>query len=206
MAARKKPAAKKKPAPKRPGREAGPFDGVRHAKRRAFLQAFAISGRITVAAAAAKIDRTLHYVWMKDAEYADAFKLAEELAGDLLEDEAVRRAHDGIEEPIVHHGRIMGLWVLPDGRQVPGHTGEGPPEEGADFRPLTINKRSDSLLRTLLEGFKGAKYATQRHHVSGAGGGPVPMAGHGVLLVPATAESVDEWVAAQKQQQKEPPT
>ncbi len=195
--------AKKRPLPAKEAAKArakarelaaGAFDGIGHKEKRAFLMAFAAYGRVFTAADAVGVSRSIHYVWLKDPEYADAFKLAEDIAGDVLEAEAVRRAVEGIEEPVVYQGAMIGHWRLPDGSRLPGNSQEEPPAKGADFVPLTVNKRSDNLLRLLLEGFKGSKYATQRHQVAGPGGGPVPLSGHGVLLVPARASDMEEWL------------
>lgn len=195
--AKARPRRRQAPAP-----PPGPFDEVAHPGQRAFLAAFAETASIVRAAAAANVSRSIHYVWMKDAGYADSFKLAEEIAGDTLEAEAIRRAHEGINEPVVYQGAVIGYWVLDDGTRRPGTSQDEPPAEGAEFEPLTINKRSDGLLRLLLEGFKGEKYATHRHQVSGKGGGGLPLSGYGVLLVPSAPEDLEEW---QKQHGTPPP-
>jgi hypothetical protein len=72
------------------------------AKKRAFLAAFAITCNISRAAKAAKIDRATHYEWLKgDENYRKEFAEAKEQAADALEDEAVRRAHEGTTRPIM---------------------------------------------------------------------------------------------------------
>jgi len=66
-------------------------------KRRAFLAAYAEYGSIRAAAKAAGMDRSNHYEWMKDVPgYAAAFEEADARSGDALEDEATRRAHEGV--------------------------------------------------------------------------------------------------------------
>jgi hypothetical protein len=71
----------------------GPFDKVQHPQKRALLVAYAECGLIGAAASAAGCDRTSHYVWLKnDPDYAEAFKMAHELAILAHEDEASRRA------------------------------------------------------------------------------------------------------------------
>lgn len=86
--------------------------GDRHdttAKKAAFLKAFGVAGTILHAAAAVGIDRHTHYNWLKsDPEYAAAFAEAEVGVTELLEHEAVRRAKDGVEEPVFHDGAIVG--------------------------------------------------------------------------------------------------
>lgn len=72
------------------------FDSISHPKKRAFLAAFAECGEVKQAATLADISRELHYDWKaNDRDYALAFSLAEEMAGDELEDEARKRAKRG---------------------------------------------------------------------------------------------------------------
>jgi hypothetical protein len=77
---------------------APPFSdpGISHPKKRAFLAAFAESGNISRAAAAAEIDRRTHTNWLKDdKDYAAAFLEAREHAADTLEELARLRAAAG---------------------------------------------------------------------------------------------------------------
>lgn len=112
---------------------------IQHPKKRAFLAAFSECGNITQAAELADIDRTSHYRWVKeDPVYAAAFADAEEAAADRLEQEARRRAVEGVEEPVFHKGKVVG----------------------------TVRKYSDTLLIFLLNGAKPEKYKqrTQTEH------------------------------------------
>ena len=105
---------------------------ITHPKKRAFLAAFSEVGNITVAAEAADIHRRTHYDWMADDdEYAEAFHDAKEAAADRLEEEARRRAVQGVEEPV---GWYQGS---------PGGT---------------ITRYSDTLLIFLLKGVRPEKY------------------------------------------------
>jgi hypothetical protein len=82
---------------------------IAHPKKRAFLVAYLECGHIGQAAAAAEIARRTHYDWLADdPEYVTEFRKAEKIAGDMLIDEARRRAHDGWEEPVFHQGEIVG--------------------------------------------------------------------------------------------------
>lgn len=82
---------------------------IRHPKKRAFLAAYAENGNVTQAAEIADVDRSLHYVWLHDDEtYADAFKAAQGQAGDRLEQEARRRAIEGVEKPVFYKGEECG--------------------------------------------------------------------------------------------------
>jgi hypothetical protein len=70
-----------------------------------FLAAFAECGSILRASRWAQIDRTTHYVWMReDASYAARFEEARLQAGSRLEDEAVRRACEGVKKPLFYKG------------------------------------------------------------------------------------------------------
>lgn len=74
-------------------------------KQRRFLVAFAQTGNVTFSAKEAGIDRTTHYSrWMKEPRYATRFNDAKEQAADVLEGEALRRAVQGIEEPVFYRG------------------------------------------------------------------------------------------------------
>lgn len=120
------------------------FDEIQHGKKRAFLAAFAETGNITRAAEAAEIDRTSHYVWLKDdAEYAAAFEDAREASVDALEAEARRRAVEGVAEPVGwYQGKPGGV----------------------------VKRYSDTLLIFLLKGAKPEVYK-DRHEHTGEGGG-----------------------------------
>jgi hypothetical protein len=87
--------ARHNPTPKKKG-----------ASPRAFLAAYAETCSVTRAAKAAKIDRSTHYAWLtSDEEYRNAFAEAREQAADTLEDEAVRRAHEGVQRPVTVAGQ-----------------------------------------------------------------------------------------------------
>jgi hypothetical protein len=91
------------------------------------------------------IDRTTHYKWLKaDEVYTAAFKEARDMGGDVLEDEAVRRAHDGVDEPVFYQGEVCGV----------------------------VRKYSDSVLMFLLKGAKPDKYK-DRAEVTGKDNGPL---------------------------------
>lgn len=78
-------------------------------KQRRFLAAFSACGSLTQAARWAKIHRQTHYDWLdNDPSYRPAFEKAERRAARSLEDEAVRRAHDGVRKAIRYKGRVVG--------------------------------------------------------------------------------------------------
>jgi hypothetical protein len=75
-------------------------------RQRRFLAAFAASGSILRASRAAGIHRQTHYWWMReDPTYMQRFRQAEYQAVRMLEDEAVRRAVDGVRKPIFYKGK-----------------------------------------------------------------------------------------------------
>ena len=102
---------------------------------------------------AAKIDRTVPYKTRQDdPDFAAAYDDALDEACDGLELEARRRAHDGIDEPVVYQGELCGSWVMPDGTVVSKDT------PGALLVPLTVKKYSDSLLMALLKAHRPEKF------------------------------------------------
>jgi hypothetical protein len=151
-------------------------------KKSAFLAAYIHTASITKAAKSARVDRALHYRWLKDDEgYAIAFAAASEQAAQLLEDEAVRRAYEGVEEPLVYQGEFTYPSVPdPKGRheEVDLVTGEVTMSSGwkKSRKPLTINKKSDVLLMFLLKGFRPEKYRDRvSAELSAPGGGPIQL-------------------------------
>jgi hypothetical protein len=79
-------------------------------KRAKFLARLVEGASIHAAAAGAGIGRTTAYEW-RDAEpeFAAAWDEAVEAGTDALEDEAVRRARDGIDEPVFYQGEKCGV-------------------------------------------------------------------------------------------------
>lgn len=74
-----------------------------------FLETLGYSGNVSLACQAAGVSRNSMYLWKHDDENFsakwDALVVA---AGELLEEEAVRRAVDGIEEPKFYEGAVCG--------------------------------------------------------------------------------------------------
>ena len=84
-----------------PDSEESPFSEIQHPKKRAFLTAYAETGKKGLAAELAGIDRSAIYQpgWRDDPVFQEALARAEEMAADILEDEAFRRAVEGVEKP-----------------------------------------------------------------------------------------------------------
>lgn len=141
-------------------------------KKPAFLAAYVVTASVTEAAAAAKVERCLHYRWLEeDPQYAKDFAAARKQAGEALEDEAIRRAYAGFDEPVVYQG---GLCYSPD--QYDKKTGKL--KRGA--KPLTIRKYDSGLLHKLLDGFLPEKYKKRSLEVTGANGGPIKVENEGL--------------------------
>ena len=99
--------------------------------RERFLQALANTGNVTTAVAVAGTSRTRVYELRKaDPAFASAWEEAEESAVDRLEDEARRRAVDGVPEPLVSAGKLV---------------------RDDDGQPIAVRRYSDNLLLALLK-------------------------------------------------------
>lgn len=122
------------------------------AAQRKFLAAYAVAGSILHASRAAKGGKRQHYVWLETSEeYRDAFASAQEDAILALEDEARRRAMEGLLRPKFHNGHMV---MLPnsqdkdeDGNLIPGTS-----------KPYMERAYSDTLLIFLLKGLMPQRY------------------------------------------------
>jgi hypothetical protein len=112
-------------------------------KRKLFLTAYAQCGAITLAAKAVGVSETLHYVWLKDPEYAAAFAEAERQAIAHLEAELFSRVYEGTEEPVIYQGELCYQ------KDAKGKLTN---------KPLTIRRKSDTLLIFALKGKKPDVY------------------------------------------------
>lgn len=123
------------------------FHEITDHKKRAFLAAYAHTGRITHAAKSAQVNWRNHYNWLKsDPAYATAFDEAQRMAGDWLEDEAIRRAVEGVRKPVHYKGE---------------HVDD-------------VLEQSDVLLIFLLKGAKPEVYRERYEH-TGPKGGPMEI-------------------------------
>ena len=132
---------------------------IKHPKKRAFLAAYAECGNVTQAAEIAGIDRNTHYGWKhSDPLYAEALAAAEGQAADRLEQEARRRAVEGVIEPVFYKGKMVT---------------EG---EGESKKPVGIRRFSDTLLIFLMKGAMPEKYKERvaAEH-TGKNGGPIEV-------------------------------
>jgi hypothetical protein len=125
-----------------------------------FLKRLAECGNIAAACRWTGIGRRTFYDRRDaDRDFAKAASDALEEATDLLELEARRRAHDGVDKPVVYQGRLCGTWVDSKGEQV----AEASP--GAMLVPLTVKEYSDTLLIFLLKAHRPSVY---RHNAGPA--------------------------------------
>jgi hypothetical protein len=131
-----------------------------------FLRELARTGNVTAACASAGVGRTTAYEHAeRHPDFQEAWKQALEAACDALELEARRRAHDGVDAPVIYRGQLCGTWVDAQGRPVAEGT------VGATLVPLTTRKYSDSLLMFLLKAHRPDKF---RERI-GKGGEPTEI-------------------------------
>jgi hypothetical protein len=79
-------------------------------KRRAFLSILAQTGKVAEAARSVGFQDTssLQHYRRNDEEFAEEWELALEAAANVLEEEAIRRATEGVLEPVFYKGDIVG--------------------------------------------------------------------------------------------------
>ena len=96
-----------------------------------FIKALSKTGSVTKAAALAGTSRTRVYeLRNRDPGFAAAWEDAEEVAADRLEDEARRRAVEGVPEPLVSAGKLV---------------------RDDDGQPIMVRRFSDNLLLALIK-------------------------------------------------------
>jgi predicted DNA-binding protein YlxM (UPF0122 family) len=120
------------------------------AKQKAdFLLMFQDYASVSRAARAAKVPRSTVYEWLKnDPEFKANYEEAIKVAIDVLQDEAIRRAHEGTVRPVYQGGKKVG----------------------------SIREYSDTLLIFLLKGLAPETYKDRfQHEHGGKDGGPVQI-------------------------------
>ena len=79
------------------------------AQREALLQALSETANVQDSCRAAKVPRRTAYAWKAaDPAFAKAWDEALDRGADALEDEAVRRAHQGVLRPVFQGGKKVG--------------------------------------------------------------------------------------------------
>jgi len=101
------------------------------ARQARFLEALADTGSVTAAVDVARTSRTRVYELRKtDTAFAAAWDEAQEIATDKLEEEAHRRAMEGVARPLVSGGKLV---------------------RDDDGKPIMVQHYSDSVLLALLK-------------------------------------------------------
>lgn len=78
-------------------------------KEKNFLLALSLCGNVSQACRESNVPRATAYEWKEeDAEFAAAWDRARIIGAEALEDEARRRAHDGVDRPIYQGGKMVG--------------------------------------------------------------------------------------------------
>jgi hypothetical protein len=78
------------------------------ARVKAFLEVYRATASVSRAARAAKIRRESHYKLLeRSPSYRKIFAAAGIEAAQILEDEAVRRAVEGVKRPVLYHGELV---------------------------------------------------------------------------------------------------
>lgn len=123
-----------------------PIPNVRaEANARMFLAAYRLHGDVSAAAEAAKIDRSTHYKWLQTSPaYKRAFERCREELGDALEAACLKRAREGVLEPVFYQGIKCGA----------------------------VRRFPEGTAMTLLRGLKPKVYGS-KVEMTGADGGPV---------------------------------
>lgn len=147
-------------------------------KKCAFLRAFAQRGIVLDGVTAASVSRKTVAYWRESDEwFEELYKAALEEAGDRVEAEAMRRAVDGVDVPVIYQG-------------MPTMTEDA---VSGEKRVLTTKQYSDSLLALILKGRKQEyrENVKQTHSFEGQ---------TGVLVVPAPVDP-EAWAKAAQAQQ-----
>lgn len=128
---------------------AGRLTGFTPKRRERFLAALADGYSVSKASDEAGLSRQSFYAAReRDEDFAEEWDEAIEAGTDKLEDEARRRAHDGVDEPAFYQGGIC------------GH----------------VRKYSDTLLIFLLKARRPDKYRERHSHEhTGKDGGPIEV-------------------------------
>lgn len=129
------------------------------AKKAAFLAAYREMGVVPYAARVAGIARETAHRWRREDEaFSRQFAEARVDAVDKLEQEAMRRAVEGVDVPVIHAGQVAIAGVDSNGN----YASQGSPH-AVGVAPLTIKKYSDVLLIFLLKAAAPDKYRERYH-------------------------------------------
>lgn len=135
-------------------------------KLTAFCAALAETCNVGKACQAVGVSRYTAYKWRKDMpDFADAWDKAMKIGVSALEDEAHRRAFEGVDDPLTHQGRFTYLYrnrVDEDGNPVLDDAGfpiQDPVlDEAGNHKVAAVRKYSDTLAIFLLKAHNPEKY------------------------------------------------
>lgn len=163
-------------------------------KLTAFCAALAETCNVGKACAAVGIARQTAYEWRnEDPEFAERWDKAMKVGVSALEDEAHRRAFDGVPDPLTHQGQFT--YEVEAARDEDGQiirAEDGTPKlvrsYGADGKPkiATVQKYSDTLAIFLLKAHNPEKYRDNSK---------IELAGH-VALSEMTEDEIKAELAA----------
>ena len=116
-----------------------------------FLALVGETGSVSAACATMNIGRSAIYDWKADdSDFAARLEAAQDRGTDWLEDQAVRRAAHGMDEPVFYKGKIVGY----------------------------IKRYSDTLLMFTLKGRRPERWKERTaQELTGPNGGPVQIEG-----------------------------
>lgn len=154
---------------------------------RGFLASLCDLGNVRLASEAVSIERkTAYRLREADPDFATAWDAALDQAADLLEEEARRRAYDGVRRLKFDRGKpIMVPVIGDDGLMVRDKDGN------VEMVPYIEHEYSDTLLIFLLKGIRPEKYRERVDtQLSGPGGAPLtPPIREVVVTRPADADA-----------------
>ncbi len=143
-------------------RKSAPAPRERHTgKQESFLAAYRLCGNVRMACEVAGCNRSTHgHEWRADPEYMVKFEEAKQEAADRLEQEARRRAVEGLQRLKFHEGQAI---TIPCRKTDPGAL-ETAPGSGQYRRLYVEHEYSDTLLIFLLKGVRPEVYRENVQH------------------------------------------
>jgi hypothetical protein len=160
-----------------------PAEVLLRVQQDAFIEAFEKTALIEHACRAARIPEATVRRWRKeDPDFAERYEDAIRYSLERIEAEALRRAVDGVDEPIVHRGQIAieTEYVIDSNGELKlddnGMPITKPVIENGRPKYATVKKYSDMLLAKALEAKVAAYQRAQKVELSGPDGGPMELA------------------------------